>query len=631
MPAPTVHRFVATCRSKRAAAAVVLSSLCSTARATNIGAAKGAHASQAREDSGCSDVFMMQTSAGLSHELSHGSAPVRRTATPAPTCVDSNLGATNRMGEDCSVYQHDPAEPFSGICFDPYYDDDDFTSSMCCVCPAECPALPELPQHSLPNASECEDWVAFDPSNDDGFGRASHSNLGGLGPQHGKPKELRYYSVGKLSDGTAIDMVVTNTSSYIPRNTNWNKIENKFALINLLIGESVKLNAEFVRSHTFCPEVPVLPKITFCDLDRYEPGQKEVLVLDGISALYTVGDDIDFTLELFEHASLASGSPVPMTTYATSSVQTSIVGRTSKKYTHSSVGRFGMKATSEMLGHGCDNPTDPNALSNITCDGITVDQAKRCFMVELSGTSQFSIGFEVLSDQPPGYVHTWGRNFAMAGTSSFFADVDSQPCTIAPTPSPTPPTPSPTPAPTPPTPSPTSSPTEVRVSASGDPHLVNVHGQRFDVLQPGTHVLLHVPLGAHPSHVLLRVEAEAQQLGGSCEDTYFVAVNITGRWAGPEALAHGTGEGRRGLVFRAGGDAAARPDAAWMSFGTVSLKVVHGRTRAGVAYLNLYARNLLKAGYLIGGLLGEGDHTEVAAPNPSCKRVVSLLHVEGPK
>jgi len=175
-------------------------------------------------------------------------------------------------------------------------------------------------------------------------------------------------------------------------------------------------------------------------------------------------------------------------------------------------------------------------------------------------------------------------------------------------------------------PSPTPSPA---VQATGDPHLVNVHGQRFDVLQPGSHVLLHVPMGAHPSHALLRVVAEAQQLGGACADTYFVAVNITGRWAGPEARAHGTGDGRRGLVFHADGDAAARPDAAWMSFGTVSLKVVHGRTRAGAAYLNLYARNLLKAGYLVGGLLGEDDHTEVATPSSNCNRVVSLLSVRG--
>ncbi|CAK0850631.1 unnamed protein product [Prorocentrum cordatum] len=137
------------------------------------------------------------------------------------------------------------------------------------------------------------------------------------------------------------------------------------------------------------------------------------------------------------------------------------------------------------------------------------------------------------------------------------------------------------------------------------------------------------PMGAHPSHALLRVVAEAQQLGGACADTYFVAVNITGRWAGPEARAHGTGDGRRGLVFHADGDAAARPDAAWMSFGTVSLKVVHGRTRAGAAYLNLYARNLLKAGYLVGGLLGEDDHTEVATPSSNCNRVVSLLSVRG--
>lgn len=163
------------------------------------------------------------------------------------------------------------------------------------------------------------------------------------------------------------------------------------------------------------------------------------------------------------------------------------------------------------------------------------------------------------------------------------------------------------------------------MSASGDPHLVNVRGQRFDVLRPGPHVLLHVPSQEpDPARVFLHVGAEAEQLGGACADTYFTSVNITGKWTEPEAQKRGLGEGR-GLVLRADGGAAARPGAAWMLFGKVSLKVVRGRTRAGTAYLNIYARDLMQAGYLIGGLLGLDDHTEVATPSVDCTRTVVLL------
>ncbi|CAK0866531.1 unnamed protein product [Prorocentrum cordatum] len=314
--------------------------------------------------------------------------------------------------------------------------------------------------------------------------------------------------------------------------------------------------------------------LRYATLTSTRVGRKKSF-LSTVSALSTrsTATQSFFTLELFEHETLGSGNPVPLAAYAASSVQTSMIGRTPKKRTHSLAGKLGMRATSQMLGRGCDNPADPDALTSITCDpsGITVDQTGRCFMVELCSASEFSIGFWVLSDQPLGYVHAFGRNFALAGKSTFFADEDSHACTPAPTPSPTPAsTPSATPAPTVP-------PTPGADGSSGDPHLVHVHGQRCDVVRPGTHVLLHVPWQeADRSRVLLRVEVEAQRLGDACADTYHTAVNIAGRWrwAESEAGARGLGEGR-GLVLQAGGGAAAaaRPGAAWMSFRRVSLKV----------------------------------------------------------
>jgi hypothetical protein len=138
--------------------------------------------------------------------------------TPAPTaCVDSNNGALNRFGNGCEFYHYEDENPYVGICLDPYYDDEDFSSYMCCECPAECPSEPEI-------LDTCEDWVTFAASNDDGVGRNSHSNLAGLGPDFGKPKELRHYGVGQLMNGHHIDIVFVNTTAYVPRNTNWNQI-----------------------------------------------------------------------------------------------------------------------------------------------------------------------------------------------------------------------------------------------------------------------------------------------------------------------------------------------------------------------------------------------------------------------
>jgi len=162
----------------------------------------------------------------------------------------------------------------------------------------------------------------------------------------------------------------------------------------------------------------------------------------------------------------------------------------------------------------------------------------------------------------------------------------------------------------------------VQMSASGDPHLVNVHGQHFDLMQPGVHSLIRVPIKSRPSNVLLLVRADAQQIGGACADTYFMSVNITGKWA--EAKAHDLGQPRGTGFFFTAGKGEAHTGTKWISFGKMQLKVVHGRTKEGVAYLNFFARNLKKAGLLIGGLLGEDDHEEAATPPGECRKVYDI-------
>merc|ERR1712228_248600 len=69
----------------------------------------------------------------------------------------------------------------------------------------------------------------------------------------------------------------------------------------------------------------------------------------------------------------------------------------------------------------------------------------------------------------------------------------------------------------------------------------------------------------------------------------------------------------------------------WLGFGSgsrpVGLKVVHGRTGSGLLYLNVYVKHLGRAGFAVGGLLGEDDHKDVMIPPASCAHHTSLLEV----
>jgi len=153
------------------------------------------------------------------------------------------------------------------------------------------------------------------------------------------------------------------------------------------------------------------------------------------------------------------------------------------------------------------------------------------------------------------------------------------------------------------------------VAATGDPHLQNIHGERFDLMKPGKHVLIHIPRGEPAETTLLSVEAEARQLGGQCADMYFQEVNITGAWV--EAKQTG------GLRFQAQGEGMS-----WAKFGQVRLKVAHGRTQQGTQYLNFYVKHLGRARFAIGGLLGEDDHMKASMPSAYCVRHVSLFRAE---
>jgi len=151
----------------------------------------------------------------------------------------------------------------------------------------------------------------------------------------------------------------------------------------------------------------------------------------------------------------------------------------------------------------------------------------------------------------------------------------------------------------------------MKVSATGDPHLANIYGERFDLMRPGHHVLIHIPRGERVGKTLLHVEADASQMGKPCTpDMYFQELNITGAWAEEKQAG--------GLHYFAQGVHDDKPT--WEQFGRVELKVAHGLTKTGIKYLNLYVKHLNRAGSNVGGLLGLDDHTLAAKPSDECLR-----------
>jgi len=151
------------------------------------------------------------------------------------------------------------------------------------------------------------------------------------------------------------------------------------------------------------------------------------------------------------------------------------------------------------------------------------------------------------------------------------------------------------------------------ITATGDPHLKNIFGERFDLMRPGRHVLVNIPRGEPIENTYLHVEADASRLGGECADLYFQELNITGSLAEEKQAG--------GYYYHARGDSETSD---WQHFGKIYLKIVHGRTEHGIEYLNFYVKHLKRAGFAVGGLLGEDDHSQVEIPPEACIQHVTL-------
>jgi hypothetical protein len=199
----------------------------------------------------------------------------------------------------------------------------------------------------------------------------THSNLGGAGPDSGE--ETLVYSGITNQDGFVVDLVVTATSPYQPRDASKNGLQDEFGVINLEINSAVDLLFRFMSGG----EAFVMNSFyfTFFDLDQgraHEAREKA-------------------TIRGFDSYSLSDGT----------SLEVEQLGDSSAIF------------SSSMRGGKVDNPTAPLSLSHL--------QRERSVVVELSDVSEFSVQ---LSEE--NYASSQGRNWFFAGPSSIVCSSESK-------------------------------------------------------------------------------------------------------------------------------------------------------------------------------------------------------------
>jgi len=143
--------------------------------------------------------------------------------------------------------------------------------------------------------------------------------------------------------------------------------------------------------------------------------------------------------------------------------------------------------------------------------------------------------------------------------------------------------------------------------------MINTLGQHFDLAQPGKHVLLRLPQAVEDEESLLMITAEVQLMSSSCADIYIQAVNMTGNWVETLGSNQLSFYAQHGKVFKQ-----------WYQVGKIQVKVIRGRTQAGISYLNLLTKGLGRVGMKVGGLLGQDDHSAVTVRPAACLSTMML-------
>jgi len=188
-------------------------------------------------------------------------------------------------------------------------------------------------------------------------------------------------------------------------------------------------------------------------------------------------------------------------------------------------------------------------------------------------------------------------------------------------------------------------PTDVS-GGHGDPHIVNIRGEKFDIWRLGTVELLrlHEKESHHPQfRFTANVSSEHETQSDSlCAARYMTSMRFSGSWFGNQEvyIRLVAGEmrvhvGDKSLItlekVPIGKSLSVfRPSEALVtvSVGDATINVMpDNAVFKPHFYLNTEVRNLASLGLKIGGILGNDDHTEVAQKPASCEsQFVAVRH-----
>jgi hypothetical protein len=407
------------------------------------------------------------------------------------------------------------------------------------------------------------------------FAKASviQNNLGNLGPDTGK-QVLRLKEIWKSKD-QSIDLVVSNTSTYTrfsdpgSETGKYHEEGNKSISINVADGTHVDLNFCLVKTGTDDPVQLHEVHFTLLDVDRSRKNNKqEKVTVSGLSSFVLAPDtEVDVSND-------GSGTIFEATAH----------------------------------GVGCDNPTDPMHLTNITCkdgrgDDITTDQSKRSAMMVFKEVSCFDVTLEV----PCTSNCKAGRNLIFAWTSAL-----AEACK------------------------------QTDPNGGGDPHMTNIRGQTYNLYKTGMVEFLRLPFESPSANANLTVSGKVEALPGTsdkCKQArYIKSVLFGGAWLEDRKLLVSLSD--TGDMYTSLDGTHLKPFDAEVPVGPIlhvrMLDEETFRLRAGKAsidvmsagnhggqhyFLNLDTKALAALNIKIGGVLGEDDITDVSTPPPGCQMV----------
>lgn len=255
---------------------------------------------------------------------------------------------------------------------------------LCCVFSANCRSNPEA-------------------SNKLALTKVATNNLGGLGPSKGA-RELRYAHVTTTSDGTKVDLVITNASFYdfnrVGSTNGLNKVrrrlshkskhakdvaEGNIGMIGVRPKDHVDLIFSFVITGTDKPLTLDYVYMTFFDLDNGPKHKaRESVTVHGVDSIIAARR---------HEFNLAQNACT-------------------------------MHAISTENGYVCDDPEDAEVLHRHKCPGSSksVDRKRRAVMVGLRRVSSFHVTLAV------SVGHGHGRAFMFAGESSALSEEPTRFC-----------------------------------------------------------------------------------------------------------------------------------------------------------------------------------------------------------